>query len=97
MTPKELHEMTVESLLESLEPLAYDFKEKLEKLIDLKIEAAMENIDSSQDADDIRGLRDFVQGIVEDHTPSIDASDISNLDDAISEAVGNLTFKVSVS
>ena len=95
--------MSAEEILEQLAPLDHDFKDKLRDYVTarlqefLDIEVASAVADKEVDAENVRGLRSFVQDIVDDSTPSLDADNISGLKDAVQEVVDSLSFEVRVS
>lgn len=56
--------MTTEEILEQLDPLKHDFKERLEEFVDRKIQDALDNYEPSSGAvyaDDINDLSEAIE------------------------------------
>ena len=102
--------MQSDEILQELDPLNFDFKNKLEEYVTARISELFQDdrlLDTISDvcsdkigdirARDIDGLSDVICDIVSENTPSVSADDISGLDDAIQSKIDHLTFEVRVS
>jgi hypothetical protein len=95
--------MNSDGILEELAPLDHDFKEKLKAYVTERLKEFLDDevmsagADKEVDAENVCGLRSFVQDIVDDSAPFLDADNISGLKNAVQEVVNNLSFEISVS